>query len=282
MLKQEDMDDVFKKKLTELREPKPAKTFGEALLSPGNWTLHPAPKVEPKKIILHEEYSEKVQVIESLGRFVEEKIKDQESPVIKIMGGEIAVKPEATWDDIPEASSAHELMDFLNLDRDALEALILNKVPGQIKVLFVTEAFTPQDSATVRTGLQEELQYCFQSKLIDYTEKMISAMKLTRDDVILYPISNDGEDLSDEVMAIARCMKPQIIATFGANAAHSILKRNDKLSIFQGQFFTRSAGEDKFTIMPLYHPFILETNASMKKMTWENMQKIMAFIKKPS
>ena len=276
------MDDVFKKKLAELRSPIPAKSFGEDLLRPANWSLKPVPRPVEAKIIIREEYSEKTQVIESLGRFVEEKAKETETKTIKIDGGEIAFKPDSGWEDIPEAQDQAELMEFLTLDPEALQALIAPKAASQVQILFVTEAFNP-DVSGERPGMQNELQYCFPTKTVEFAERMIGAMKIPLDQMVFYPIDNDGQDLGEEVMAVARYFKPSVIVTFGAKAANTILKRNDKLSLFQGQFFHRVVGdEDKFTIVPLYHPFILETNPNMKKLTWENMQKIMAHLKNQS
>lgn len=280
MIKMIHMDDLFKKKLSELRNPQKPKSFGEALLNPGNWSLHPVAKVAPKKLVIHEEYSEKVQIIESLGRFAEEKMKEDMNPVIKIDGGEIAFKPEGDWEDIPEAMDQGELLEFLTLDPEALETLVARKEASKIKILFVAEAYNTEEAPRAsRTGMQKEIQLCFPTKSVEFTERMLLAMKIPLDEMVFYPIENDGESLGEEVMSVARYFKPAVIVTFGAKAANTILKRNDKLSLFQGQFFNRKVEEDKFTVVPLYHPFILETSPNMKKLTWENMQKIMAFLK---
>ncbi|MFL5786168.1 MAG: uracil-DNA glycosylase family protein, partial [Bacteriovoracaceae bacterium] len=111
---------------------------------------------------------------------------------------------------------------------------------------------------------------------------MILAMKLDPSEVMIYPVEKTDEtDLSGEVVRIALYLNPEVMITLGAKATQKILKSNDRLSLIHGQFFERKVeNQGVLQIVPLYHPSILETNVSMKKTTWTDMQKIMKHLKK--
>jgi hypothetical protein len=272
------MDDVFKKKLAELRSPASPRSFAEALLKPGLWSLIPTVRPSPVAIKIHEEYSEKVQVIESLERFAQEKVKDSETGVFEVPGGQIALKTDESWKDVSVAGNLLELHRFLSLDEGDMQILLQDKKPGKIRVLFVTESSHKIEGD--RVGFQKEIGLCFPSRTVEYFEKIITAMKLTASEIILYPIEKDDQILADDVMALATFYRPSVIVTFGAKAAHGVLKNNDRLQLFQGQFFKRTLAEgQQITVVPLFHPTIFENNFNMKKITWDNMQKIMEFLK---
>jgi DNA polymerase len=110
---------------------------------------------------------------------------------------------------------------------------------------------------------------------------MIKAMKLTAAEVVIYPVSIGDNDLSAEVMAITSFFQPEVVITLGAIASNKILKNNDRLSNTHGQFFTRKINSSvNFTVVPLFHPTIIESNQNMKKTAWADMQKIMKVLKK--
>lgn len=229
-------------------------------------------------------FTEKRQVIESLERFAQEKAVETQQPVIRFDRGEIIVKPDPVWDNVGMAADLTALTAGLSLEKETLDILFRGKSPGAIKALFVTENIRPWEevSGELKGGFVDELLTGFPLKTAEFFERMIQAMKLTAEEVMVYPVESNGEtDLAAEVIRIALYFRPEIVITLGAKAAQKILKSNDRLSLIHGQFHERRV-ENQVTlqIVPLYHPSILETNLSMKKTTWTDMQKIMKHLKK--
>ena len=274
------MDQIFKRKLLNLRNPPAPKSFGEALMGEG-FTSSDSVKHEN---VAAKGFTEKRQVIESLERFAKEKVEETQLPVIKFDRGEIHVKPDPVWDDVTKASDVKELMSGLSLEKEILEVLFRDKKPGHIRVMFVTENIRPWSEVKndLKGGFIDELLTGFPLKTAEFFERMILAMKLDPSEVMIYPVENgDGSDLSAEVIRISLYLNPEILITLGAKASQKILKSNDRLSTIHGQFFERKVENlGSLQIVPLYHPSILETNISMKKTTWADMQIIMKHLKK--
>lgn len=276
------MENIFKQNLLSLKNPIAPKTFAEALIGDVSWIKGKQAPAKIPEVIKKEAFSEKAQVIESLERFAQEKSESQGSPVIKIEGGEMNIRPEPGWDGIIEAASLEELMGSLSLEEEVLQIALENKSPDKIRVMFVTENFRSFEeiSPELKEGFINELIAGFPLKTAELFERMITAMKLTSEEVVLYPVEG-VEDLSEEVMTIAAYLKPEVIVTLGAKATQNILKGNDRLSVVHGQFFKRNIdGVGSFQVVPLFHPSIIETNQNMKKTAWADMQKIMKFLKK--
>lgn len=276
------MDSLFKQKLLTLRNPPQAKTFSEALLGDTSWLK--APIREKKSTPVKEVFSEKVQVIESLERFAQEKVAETKTNMFKIDGGEVHLKTEPGWDDLNHFNSFDDLKSGLKLDSKFLEIVFNNKQPGKISVLFVSEKFRNWDevSADLKSGFINELIAGFPVKTAELFERMIMAMKLDPSEVIVFPVEGtDESDYSRDVMEVAAFYKPEIIITLGAKATQKILKSNDRLTVVHGQFFNRRMGDrGNFQVVPLFHPSIIETNQNMKKTAWADMQKIMKHLKK--
>lgn len=277
------MDNIFKQKLLSLRNPPVLKTFGEALLGDTSWLKknpHPVTKSVPPK----EEFTEKLQVIESLERFAQEKVEGQPTNVIKFDGGEVVVKAEPGWEGLAHFSDLSALRSSLSLDPKLLDIVLTNKQAGEVKVIFVSEKFRTWDevSPELKAGFINELIAGFPLKTAELFSRMIGAMKLEDKEVVVYPVeSQDEQDISHEVMEIASYFKPEVVITLGAKATQKILKSNDRLSLVHGQFFTRKLGEKvAIQVVPLFHPSIIETNQNMKKTAWADMQKIMKHLKK--
>lgn len=279
------MEEVFKQNLLMLREQRAPKTFSEAL-SPGSlWRpkSRPGTAPTPEKILISDEFSEKKQVIESFERFASEKLKESPSCEVQVEGGVIAQKPRPQWEGVNVFSNQNELIDSLKLPVEFKKIVFKNKVQGKISVIFVTEIFRPWQDAEkeLKDGFINELLVGLPSKTAELFERMIGAMKLTPDEVLLYPIEFDGADFSSELISIAAYFKPEVIITLGARATQKILKTNDRLTLVHGQFFQRSFEDGHtFQVVPLFHPSIIETNQNMKKTAWADMQKIMKHLKK--
>lgn len=277
------MDNIFKQKLLSLRNPPVLKTFGEALLGDTSW-LKKNPRPVTKSVPPKEEFTEKLQVIESLERFAQEKVEGQPTNVIKFDGGEVVVKAEPGWEGLAHFSDLSALRSSLSLDPKLLDIVLTNKQAGEVKVIFVSEKFRTWDevSPELKAGFINELIAGFPLKTAELFSRMIGAMKLEDKEVVVYPVeSQDEQDISHEVMEIASYFKPEVVITLGAKATQKILKSNDRLSLVHGQFFTRKLGEKvAIQVVPLFHPSIIETNQNMKKTAWADMQKIMKHLKK--
>lgn len=277
------MDQVFKRNLLRLRQPATPRTFSEALFPNAFWRSQGVQKpVQNQEMTAQEQFSEKKQVIESFERFAEEKIKTTGTP-IQVEGGQVGLRKDPVWDGIQTFQQQSELKKALSLAPEILDIVFEAKEPGKVQVLFVTETFRPY--AEVQTELKEgflnQLLAGFPLKTAEFFGRMITAMKLAPEEVMLYPVENDGQDLASEVVTISGFLRPTVIITLGAKATNKILKNNDRLSMIHGQFFTREVeGVGNFQIVPLYNPFIIETNQNMKKTAWADMQKIMKFLQK--
>lgn len=276
------MEEIFKRNLLRLRQmPKPT-SFAQALFPGAPWqtvSLKEAPVPESKK----PGYTEKRQVLESLERFAHEKVIETSSPVIKVPGGEVVVKPGPVWDGIASYSDLKALSQRLSLDQRSLDILLKHKVPETVKAIFVTETFRSwqEFESELKGGFIDELLMGFPLKTAELFERMILAMKLAPEEVFLYPVDLEGKNLAEEVMSLAGFLKPEVIITLGAKATQKILKNNDRLSLIHGQFFQRTIGElGSYQVVPLFHPSIIETNQNMKKTAWTDMQKIMKHLKK--
>ncbi len=278
------MDALFKQKLLSLRNPGTPKSFGEALLGETSWIKKDAVKSNLMKAPSKETYSEKVQVIESLERFAQEKTTELQTNIIKLDGGELHVRSEPGWDDLEHFETAENLKTHLKLDPRLLEIILNGKRPKIVKALFVSETFRSWEevSPELKSGLIDELLAGFPLKTAELFERMIRAMKLEASEVLIYPVEGENEiDFAKDVMEIAAFYQPEVIITLGAKATHKILKNNDRLSLVHGQFFNRRMGErGNFQVVPLFHPSIIETNQNMKKTAWADMQKIMKHLKK--
>lgn len=274
------MDELFKRKLLNLRNPSAAQTFAEALM--GDSFL--ASDSLQHEVAPSEGFTEKRQVIESLERFAKEKVEETQAPVIKFDRGEIHVKADPVWDDVKKASDQSELLNQLSLEKETLEVLFRGKTPGKIQVMFVTENIRPWDEfkGDLKNGFIDELLTGFPLKTAEFFERMIMAMKLEPSEVLVYPVEKGNDsDLSAEVVRIALYYNPEVVITLGGKAAQKILKSNDRLTHIHGQFHERKVeNQGTLQIVPLYHPSILETNLSMKKTTWDDMKKIMKHLKK--
>jgi uracil-DNA glycosylase family 4 len=276
------MDSLFKQKLLTLRNPKTPVTFSEALLVDTSW-LRKGPKAEKVSVPRAETFSEKVQVIESLERFAQEKAEDLGTHTFKIEGGEVHVKSEPSWGDSNGPHSIESLREDIKLEKNLQNLVLAKKIPSEVKAIFISEKFRTWDevSSELKDGFINELLAGFPLKTAELFMRMIMAMKLDPSEVIIFPIEgSDESDFSRDAMEVAAFFKPEVIITLGAKATHKILKSNDRLSLVHGQFFNRKMGETTFQVVPLFHPSIIETNQNMKKTAWTDMQKIMKHLKK--
>jgi hypothetical protein len=279
------MKDLFNRNLLRLRGGEKPTTFAQALFGEVHWS-HETPRVPLKVdpvVTLTDEYSEKVQVIESLERFAQEKFQEEKNTILKVPGGEIQLKKDPVWDDVPSFSSLEDLKGHLSLDHHTVEICLARKNPSSIKVMFISESFRSYDdyASELKDEFLNQLLPAFPLKTAEFFSRMIAAMKLVDAEILIYPTAVGDKDLTAEALSVAAFYRPEVILTLGANPTHKILKIHERLSQIHGQFFQRKMSDDSnFLVVPLFHPSIIETNQNMKKTAWMDMQKIMKQLKK--
>lgn len=119
-------------------------------------------------------------------------------------------------------------------------------------------------------------------------DKIIVAMGLERKDVYITNVvkcrlPNNRPPTDDEIEIEKRLildaelevLKPEIICTLGASATKAMLGLNAKISKERGNF-TRVKD---FLVIPTYHPAYLLRNPGGKVYVWQDMQKILQYLK---
>lgn len=266
------METLFKQKLIDLRSKAVPQTFSEALFPGGGFAPFNLPKclkTHQDKVSSESGFTEQKHLIESLERFVEER---EVVPVGE--KAEIALKATPDW------SSSQE--DYL-LSSQFRELILRGK--NKVEVIFVTETLRPFNELgpELQGAFIDELLCGFPQKTAELFERMILAMKLRPEEVILYPSELGGESLFDDVVKLTQEFRPKVIITLGAKATSAVLKTKDRLAQVHGQFFTRKLLDSyEVQVVPLFHPNIIETNQNMKRTAWVDMQKVMKFLKKLS
>lgn len=269
------MEALFKQKLLDSRSISSPTTFSEALFSHRYFQIAATTTTNPMKSdLIPSGFTEKQHLIESLERFVEEKVgaAPVEEAVISVgEKAEIALKSPLDW----EAGTQDYVL------QNELKELIL-KDKKTVEVIFVTESLrAKKEFESELTGeFIDQLLCGFPLKTAQLFERMIFAMKLDPKEVILYPAESEGEDLFSDIVKLTYDFKPKVIMTLGAKAASAVLKNKDRLSVIHGQFFSRKISGFEVQVVPLFHPNIIETNQNMKKTAWTDMQKVMKFLKK--
>ena len=118
--------------------------------------------------------------------------------------------------------------------------------------------------------------------------KMIESMGFRRDDVYIANVlkcrpPGNRPPRPDEVATCEPFLRrqigaiaPEVICTLGSFAAQAVLRRPDKISTIRGRFFV----VDGVKVLPTYHPAYLLRNPAEKRTVWEDLQKVMAMLKK--
>ncbi len=118
--------------------------------------------------------------------------------------------------------------------------------------------------------------------------RIIKAMKLERRDVFITNVlrcrpPGNRNPLPEEVVCcrpylleLVRIIEPKVICTLGKFAAHVLLDETRPISRLRGNFY-EFAG---IKLMPTYHPAYLLRNPQDKKLVWDDIKKIMKFLKK--
>ncbi len=117
--------------------------------------------------------------------------------------------------------------------------------------------------------------------------KIISAMNFTRESVYICNIvkcrpENNRNPLPEEMKICMpylkrqiQVIKPKVICTLGAVAAKALLQTTKPISNLRGHFCDYNG----IKVMPTFHPAYLLRNQEKKALVWDDMKKIMKYLK---
>lgn len=175
---------------------------------------------------------------------------------------------------------------ILNCQKCPLAQTRTHVVPGEgnlnAELMFIGEA----------PGRDEDMQgRPFVGRAGQLLTKIIHAMKFQRDEVYITnivkcrPPSNrnpQGTEIAsckDYLLAQIELINPKVIVTLGKVAADLFIRSSLGMTALRGDFHNF----DNIKVMPTFHPSYLirnEGNKNLKKMVWEDMKKVMAFLGK--
>lgn len=161
-----------------------------------------------------------------------------------------------------------------------------NAVPGEgnirSEIMFVGEA----------PGRDEDIQgRPFVGRAGQLLTKIINAMTFRREDVYITNIvkcrpPGNRNPQADEIDSCRKYLihqmsliRPKVIVTLGKVAADFFINSKQGMTALRGNFHDYGG----IKIMPTFHPAYLirnEGNKIIRKMVWEDMQKVMAFLDK--
>jgi DNA polymerase len=70
-------------------------------------------------------------------------------------------------------------------------------------------------------------------------------------------------------------IRPKIIVTLGASSTRGLLKSEESISAIRGSVREYNG----IKLMPTYHPAALLRNPNLKKFVWDDMKKVLKFLK---
>lgn len=134
--------------------------------------------------------------------------------------------------------------------------------------------------------------------------KMIKAMGYTREQVYIAnvikcrppdnrnPAPDEVETCEPFLLKQIEVIKPKAIVCLGTYAMQALLMTDSPIGKVRGKFIKWPSVEVKakfetglalqsLEVLPTYHPAFLLRNPSMKKVVWEDLQKVMKFLGKP-
>ena len=118
--------------------------------------------------------------------------------------------------------------------------------------------------------------------------KIIHAIEMTREAVYILnvikcrppqnrnPLPDEVETCSPFMIKQIRSIAPEFICTLGKFAAQTLLQTDQPISRLRGRFYDYQG----IQLMPTFHPSYLLHNPGKKREVWQDMQKLMAAMKK--
>jgi DNA polymerase len=199
------------------------------------------------------------------------------------LGAEFVLSPSSA-----EESAYLSLTDrILSCQKCPLSQGRKNAVPGEgnlgTELVFVGEA----------PGRDEDVQgRPFVGRAGQLLTKIIHAMKFKREEVYITnivkcrppenrnPQKQEIEMCSDYLREQLEMIKPRVIVTLGKVATDSFVQSKLGMTAIRGHFYEYN----NIKVMPTFHPsYIIRNegnNKGIKKMVWEDMQQVMAFLGK--
>ena len=128
-------------------------------------------------------------------------------------------------------------------------------------------------------------------EVVHHQNKIINAMQFEREDVYIAniikcrppenrtPHKGEIEKCQSYLLQQLEMIKPRVIVTLGRVAADFFIRSSLGMTALRGNF--HEFGNTQ--VMPTFHPSYLirnEGNKTIRKMVWEDMQKVMAFLDK--
>ena len=108
-------------------------------------------------------------------------------------------------------------------------------------------------------------------------EKMVGAMKFALGEAIVV-FSDDPQQCFKEILTAS----PQVIVSIGAASLNLLLGRRERLSLVHGRVFDcivqNKEISSEFKLVPIFHPDILAINPSMKRVAWNDLQKVFPLV----
>lgn len=161
-----------------------------------------------------------------------------------------------------------------------------NAVPGEgnihTELMFVGEA----------PGRDENIQgRPFVGRAGQLLTKIITAMGYKREEVYITnivkcrppenrtPHADEIEQCRGYLLDQIKMIQPRVIVTLGRVAADFFIRSREGMTALRGNFHEYEG----IQVMPTFHPAYLirnESNKILKKMVWEDMKKVMAFLGK--
>ena len=117
-------------------------------------------------------------------------------------------------------------------------------------------------------------------------QKMIAAMKLSPQQVFICHLIKcrppDNHQVSPDEYETCRpflqrqlaVIKPKVICTLGEPAAHALLDETESIQHLRGRFYNYSESK----VMPTLDPAHLISQPETKRMVWDDLKKIMAYL----
>lgn len=193
-------------------------------------------------------------------------------------------------DSIPTPASSDEISysslrkRILGCQKCALSRERTQAVPGEgsleAELMFVGEA----------PGRDEDIQgRPFVGRAGQLLTKIIQAMNFQREEVYITnvlkcrppnnrtPQKAEVEQCQEYLITQIKMISPRVIVTLGRVATDFFIKSQASMTSLRGEFHDFGS----IRIMPTFHPSYLirdETDRTRKRMVWEDMKKVMAFL----
>ncbi len=121
--------------------------------------------------------------------------------------------------------------------------------------------------------------------------KMLKAMGFDRDQVYIgnvikcrpprnrNPLPEELAGCEPFLLAQIRAIQPKIIVTLGRFAAQALLRSDESIGRLRGRLHSVVLDGREVILAPTYHPAYLLRNAQAKRPVWEDLQRVMAWLK---